>query len=322
MFHISKLTSQILARQEISSQETPDIKPFLSFPQSFACTIENYRKDKRRHMLIILNYLLKKCFTCKEAHMMQDTIAEVCDITREHANVLLHEMMRLGWIIIINRGVKRSCVYKVNESFFAYRQELAPYLKVLSMLGIWMLVTFNTTMNSAFPTQPIPQNKNLSININTVIERGSQGHRFMEILKLSSNRKTVNHVTTAVVQNIAANLRLTSNGALMISAFDDKTLQTAYDVTRKYEKAQRNFEVFYAVCQRIAQVNKLQPRYSYARNLLDAAGYQRGMPLMADEDAQPRYDKPQPKVESAQLTDKASGWLKSFNSEKVLDKLK
>lgn len=250
----------------------------------------------------------------------QQVIGDFADINREQVNRHLADLEQAGLLKRTNRGWA-TCLYHLPRGLLSLRvlknlTGLFPWLKSLPILALTMCIDGSGTTKRT----PISQERLKLLNIYKLTgERGTIWEG------IPTKRKTVNQLISTVNQNISANLGLTEYAMLLNTAFDDETLQIAYDITIKNKhKAKHIYAYFNGLCRRISEKMNKEPNYTQMYTLVTAAGFGPGCRTMLhdDQDAQPRYDKPQPKVESPELSSKASHWLKSFNSEKVLDKIK
>lgn len=102
--------------------------------------IENLSLPERK----LLDTLLWHANHFREIWSSQSTFAKYADVSREWCNKLLHRLQELGLITIKNRGIKKTCLYRVAKWFGdpQIRFQLARFLPALRAASLLLFTQY------------------------------------------------------------------------------------------------------------------------------------------------------------------------------------
>ena len=217
----------------------------------------------------------------------QKKAGDFADIVDRTVRRILELFKRANIIGMHNRGYN-TCVYLMPKELFGLQvmrqlEDLFPFLKRVTFLALFLSGRPMESRNVLPISQDYPR------LLNTYKFTEEEGTLAEEI---SNKRKTVNQFISPVNQTISARMRLTECGMLQNTAFDDKTLQIAYDEWRELKDLKKKtYPYFFGICRLICKRMNKTPNYAQMTLAVALAGYKPGdKTMVSDPDAQPRYD--------------------------------
>lgn len=242
----------------------------------------------------VYQYLYYMATQHKFVYPSQTRIGDFADVTDRTVRRILDDLKQHSLIKVHNRGYN-SCVYILPPELFSLKvmkqlEGIFGFLKRVTLLALFLSGKPMDSTNVLLVSQESLKLLNI---YKLTVERGTLKE------EISTKRKTVNQLITPTNQNISANLGLTEYAMLLNTAFDDETLQIAYDITLKNKsKAKNVYAYFFGLCRTICEKMNKKPDYVGMYSRVTAAGFGPGSRTMlkADEDAQPRYDQPRQKI--------------------------
>lgn len=258
------------------------------------------RSNKRATLTKLYGAVIKLGLKYKDIFASQETLADMANITREYANVLLHELDAHD-LLRVNNHVFNSCTYDLpQELFFEERRSFENIFPVLKSLGLWLLMTTNMPSESVNLTQLFSNRDNFNIKYIHTIERGSYGVRKVgeSLINCSDPKKrVVDMYIDKILVRIGADLALTPYGKIILSVFDEDILVKALEEYKCYKKEIKS--PIHWIWKRAHTLSKEVNRvikYEEMTLKIKAAGFKPGdrLFLSRDPESQPNFKEERP----------------------------
>ena len=256
--------------------------------------IKRFSKGKRRVLNSIIQLILKYRTACPS----QSTLGLWAEITRVHSNRLLQELHEESYISIINRGVKKTCIYKLNQLF--YSPTIAFRLRHL-LPAIWL--SWNLTLIAAAGADLSKNVTQLKVNLDYNIYIKSLANKQHNLSYLSTKRivgdishkiqngwneniksivrgeKVMEAMISPQIEAIKT-LNLTLAGKIALMSFPDEAVLWADQTFARRKGILEPFGYFRNLCMRYCSENKIAVDWSLTTKLNNYHKIVEGSPFL------------------------------------------
>jgi len=243
--------------------------------------INGFSKGKRKVFNFIIGNILKYRTSCPS----QAFIGTYAKITRVHSNRLLQELALENYISIINRGFKKTCIYKLNELF--YSPTIAFRLRHI-LPAIWL--SWNLTLIAAAGADLSKNVTQLKVNLNYNIYIKSLANKQHKLSYLSTKKivgdishqlqngwneniksivrgeKVMEAMISPQIEAIKT-LNLTLAGKIALMSFPDEAILWADQTFARRKGILEPFSYFRNLCMRYCSENKIAVDWSLVTKL-------------------------------------------------------
>lgn len=226
------LPADILPVNKNNILECPPVEKILSL----------FQTEFSYFQLALLNQMVSLCSRYRIVYISQERLAQYLGCTRETVNRLLAKISELGLLRVINRGVKRTCLYQLPTMLFDFyvRKKLSKVIKSFDILPYFWLFS-KQVMDQSFIENVTQVNyKNYIINLSSPISISNNIYNVSNHLNLEINR-TINVVSSKKevrkMSNKKVELLSELKNLLMLDDFNMTTIEDfEFDVLLEAKK--------------------------------------------------------------------------------------